>query len=63
MKFDMHEACFAEAALLIENLATLIRYIADGLPVNDWLQNALNTNFDNMMESCFPDKTEVPQNV
>jgi len=50
----MHEACYADAALLIENLATLIRYIAQGLPVNDWLQTALNTNFESMMEACFP---------
>jgi len=54
----MHEACYADAALLIENLATLIRYIAQGLPVNDWLQIALNTNFDSMMEACFPVKGE-----
>jgi len=59
----MHEACYADAALLIENLATLIRYIAQGLPVNDWLQVALNTNFESMMEACFPDKTVVPENV
>jgi len=50
----MHLACFADAAFLIETISTLIRYIADGLAVNDWLQGALNTNFDNMMESCFP---------
>jgi len=54
----MHEVCYADAALLIENLATLIRYIAQGLPVNDWLQIALNTNFDSMMEACFPTKGE-----
>jgi len=59
----MHEACYADAALLIENLATLIRYIAQGLPVNEWLQTALNTNFESMMEACFPDSVEVPQNV
>jgi len=59
----MHLACFADAAFLIETISTLIRYVADGLAVNDWLQGALNQNFDNMMESCFPDNIEVPKNV
>ena len=49
----MHEECLIASAKLIEILATMLGYMGMGMPVYEWIPEAITANYEKIMDTCF----------